>query len=138
MKQGMRGKQIGLIVLALLILGMLFGLLNLQESLRGSVYTGGVTLTFPYTQATSASPEQSAFEACAALVKPYLKAPATAQFPGYEKRFVSQRGTGQYQINAYVDARNALGMIVRVDYWCEAKCVEGGKCVIDEWSLADR
>jgi hypothetical protein len=125
-------------MLALVIGLLLFGLLTLQEGMRGSAISGSITLTYPYTLAASMSPEQSAFAACAALVQPFLKAPSSAQYPAFERRFVANRGTGQYQVNAYVDTRNSLGIVMRVDYWCEAKCGEDGRCVIDEWSLADR
>lgn len=54
-----------------------------------------------------------------------LKSPATAVFPEYLSNdyiknscWVSGSDTTEYTINAYVDAQNGFGSLIRMDYYC--------------------
>jgi len=54
---------------------------------------------------------------CREAVRPKLKAPSTAQFPGGEK--VESSGT-TYRVFGQVDAQNSFGAMLRTDYRCVA------------------
>jgi hypothetical protein len=49
-------------------------------------------------------------------VKKYLKAPATAQFPEYDKSFVKKINDTSFEVNAYVDSQNGFGALLRSTY----------------------
>jgi uncharacterized protein involved in type VI secretion and phage assembly len=62
--------------------------------------------------------KQHAFTASKSLVRDRLKSPSTADFPWYDKSFVTHRGKGLFEVNAYVDAQNSFGATLRNRYTC--------------------
>lgn len=58
-------------------------------------------------------------------ISSYLKAPATAKFPYYDKSFVKikkkdeKTGIIIFTINSYVDAENSFGALLRNHYKCD-------------------
>lgn len=67
----------------------------------------------------------SAFYMSQQFTTKQLKAPATAKYPAYSEAQVLDLGDGQYRISAYVDAQNAFGAMIRTQYLCTVKHVEG-------------
>lgn len=61
-----------------------------------------------------------------------LIAPSTAKFPPYSQNRVADLGGGEYVISSYVDAQNSFGAMIRTQYLCTVKHVEG-----DRWQLLE-
>ena len=57
-----------------------------------------------------------AYRTTQGFVKQHLKAPATAQFPNYDKNFVQVIGKDSVQVNSYVDSQNGFGVMLRSTY----------------------
>ena len=57
-----------------------------------------------------------AFVTAKSYVGQYLKAPATAQFPDYDKNFVQIIGKDSVQVSSYVDSQNGFGAMLRSYY----------------------
>jgi hypothetical protein len=72
----------------------------------------------------------SAFVMSQEFVKRALKSPSTADFPWFDRSFVSKLGEGRYHVSAYVDAKNAFGAELRSRYTCVVTTDDG-----DSWSL---
>jgi len=66
------------------------------------------------------------------FVENNLKSPSTADFPSYNdpKVSVAILGDKEYRVNAYVDAQNAFGAMIRTTYHCVVKYKYG-----DTWEL---
>ena len=65
--------------------------------------------------------EISAFVMSEEFVKNRLKAPATADFPWYDRSFVSDLGGGRFKVSANVDSKNSFGAKIRTHYTCVLK-----------------
>lgn len=71
-----------------------------------------------------------ALRACQTTVREKLKAPATARFdadkpPSVESNAGSSAEPGSMVVNGTVDAENGFGALVRNEYFCIVKLVEG-------------
>lgn len=50
------------------------------------------------------------------IVEDYLKAPATAKYPGSDGYTVTQISDHEYKVAAYVDSENSFGAMIRSKY----------------------
>ena len=66
-----------------------------------------------------ASTEIEAFVFSQTFVKRKLKTPSTAKFPSYREATVSSTGSDAWRVEAWVDAQNMFGAMVRNPYTCE-------------------
>lgn len=73
--------------------------------------------------------EVQAYAACKIFVTERLKAPATAQFPEFEDVSWSpvQARDGRYKIQAWVDAQNSFGALLREKFTCFADKLDDGR-----------
>lgn len=58
------------------------------------------------------------------FMKQKLKAPSTAEFPGYSDEYVTNLGGDEFKVNSYVDAENAFGAKIRVHFTMTLKWTE--------------
>lgn len=74
---------------------------------------------------------------CTNLVTDRLTDPASADFPFFDKRYFS-RGEQRYIVKSYVDAKNAFGGQVRLNWHCDIQ-YRGAGDTADErsWTLHD-
>lgn len=64
-----------------------------------------------------------------------LKAPSTAKYPRYDENFVKDLGDGRYTVDAYVDAENSFGAMIRTNYTCTLKYAGDDKWTLEEIHL---
>jgi hypothetical protein len=69
---------------------------------------------------------------CERHVRRRLKSPSTADFPWGTSDRVQYSGDGRYRMRSYVDAENAFGATVRLDFDCIVKTEDG-----ESWRLID-
>lgn len=74
----------------------------------------------PEPTAPSVGSEAAAWTACERFVTERLKAPASAEFSGFDTE-IDDLGDGHYIVSGYVDAENSLGATVRSNYVCEVE-----------------
>jgi len=55
------------------------------------------------------------------IVKQNLKAPATADFPFYDKNQIQHLGDCVYQVRSYVDSQNSFGAKIRSNFYVRLK-----------------
>jgi ribosomal protein S27AE len=60
-----------------------------------------------------------AWVSCQEFVEKRLKAPSSADFPFFDKNFVTDLGGGAFHVQAYVDAQNSFGAKLRSDFTCD-------------------
>ena len=77
-----------------------------------------------------------AWVAALSAVKRDLKAPRSADFPAYSRKFVTDLGNGQYRVRAYVDADNSFGATKRTEFACTVRS-ESGDWTIESLVLAE-
>lgn len=65
---------------------------------------------------SSGSEAAEAYTCAKQAIKDYLSCPSTATFPMYSSDFVSESEEGAFIVNAYVDAQNLAGAVVRSDF----------------------
>lgn len=68
---------------------------------------------------------------CRHFVEQSLKAPKTADFPGYSADSVTHSGN-IFTVRSYVDAENSFGAMIRTKYICEVTYIGN-----DKWQLTD-
>lgn len=71
------------------------------------------------------SPDR-AYAVCRQFVEKRLRAPRTAEFPSFYERdavSVTSYEGGEYRVQAYVDAQNGFGAMIRTHFTCEVKHV---------------
>ena len=102
---------------------------------RGCIYekekpkTAGQSIANTYDK-----PElQEAWIISKQFVKTILKAPASAEFP-YDNAGGSIE-QNRYNINAYVDAQNSFGALLRSNYYCKMDYKGGNWADINNWDL---
>lgn len=71
-----------------------------------------------------------AYRACERAVETSLKAPSTAEFPGFSAADITVTGD-LYSVSAYVDAENSFGANVRTPFTCTLRSTG------DNWELVD-
>lgn len=87
-----------------------------------------------YTAESTEKPKlQEAWIISQTYVKVVLKAPATAEFP-YDNAGGSIE-ENRYNINAYVDAQNSFGALLRSNYYCKMDYKGGNWSDINNWDL---
>lgn len=59
------------------------------------------------------TPEREAYTLACEHLRAKLKAPATAVFPPYDRKFVTQPEEHKLLVVAYVDAQNSYGALIR-------------------------
>jgi hypothetical protein len=69
------------------------------------------------------------------FIKPYLKAPSTAEFPREGLKCYSKGDT--YTVVAYVDAQNSFGAMLRQIYTCQMMYKGGGWTDPANWNLIE-
>ena len=88
-------------------------------------------LATPTSRRTSSEGnEYMAWAMCQQFVETRLAAPSTAKFPSYTGKFTSSLGGGRFRFNAYVDAQNVFGAMVRNNFVCTIESLGGG-----DWQL---
>jgi len=55
---------------------------------------------------------------CQQFVEDRLTAPATADYPAGYSQYTTSLGAGRFRVDAYVDAENSFGALVRTDFTC--------------------
>jgi len=55
---------------------------------------------------------------CQQFLEDRLTAPATAEYPSGYSQYTSSLGGGRFRVDAYVDAENGFGALVRTDFVC--------------------
>jgi len=70
-----------------------------------------------------------AYAAAQEFVKKSLKAPSTASFPTTNEATVTDLGNGQWRVQAWVDAQNSFGAMLRSNFECTIKFSD------DDWYL---
>lgn len=70
-------------------------------------------------QARKREQRQRAYECHLSTVTSNLLAPSTAEFPYYEEVPIIWLDSSLYHIRGYVDAQNAFGAMIRINYDCE-------------------
>lgn len=76
--------------------------------------------------------ELGAVTACEGFMKQRLKAPATAKYSGWLDSSTTPAVDGSTIVNAYVDAQNSFGALIRTRYLCRVSPDSGGN-----WRLLD-
>jgi hypothetical protein len=71
------------------------------------------------------------FNVCESFTTDALKAPATAKFPEFNIRMLTEVDDGTYTVKSYVDAQNSFGALIRTDFVCHVKPVA------ESWVLLD-
>jgi len=77
----------------------------------------------------------SAFVMSKEFVKEQLRAPSTADFPWYEKSFVTDLGGGRFRVSAYVDAQNSFGAKLRSNYTCVLGSTDGDTWIVESINI---
>jgi hypothetical protein len=77
----------------------------------------------------SSAKKRAAYAACQQFVTQKLKAPATAHFPSFEERFVTD-GAGVFSVYSHVDSQNSFGAQIRTTYRCDVSTDNG-----EHWNL---
>ena len=67
-----------------------------------------------------------AYVFCENVVEDRLRAPATAQFAGYNEEDVAHISEGVWRVESYVDAQNGFGAMLRSDWSCEVLSLGDG------------
>ena len=84
-----------------------------------NVIAWGILILIIYLAINSASSEkdysQEAYTAAKFYVNKQLKAPATADYPMYDKNFITHHNDS-YTVSSYVDAENSFGVKGRLYY----------------------
>lgn len=60
----------------------------------------------------------SAWVACQQFVEERLKAPSTVEYPSPYTEYTRSVGGGTFEVDAYVDAENSFGAMIRTDFLC--------------------
>lgn len=74
--------------------------------------------------------DSEAWVKCKEFVVARLNAPSTADFPFPSSQYLTTLGEGKYRVRAYVDAENAFGGTVRMNYDCTTQWQPD-----DRWTL---
>lgn len=138
-----KGLKSGLKVLAVVLgifwaLGMVLVVFDTESAPKASN-----TDTAP--EATNAEPEPEpehdavgAWVVCENFVEDRLRAPATADFPCCYSDFVTHEGGGVYRAEAYVDAENAFGAMLRSDFTCTVEHRSSGRWRLRDLEITER
>jgi len=75
-------------------------------------------------QPSIAGSEIAAYLACEDFTRQVLRSPSTAEFPGRREATITTRGQ-EWVVRAYVDAENAFGAMVRNEWRCTTRKIDG-------------
>lgn len=78
--------------------------------------------------------ERGLVRLCRTAVTAYLRAPASARWPGHE---IVSHDERTWTVTGYVDAQNGFGALLRMEWECEGERTGGEWHVIDV-EVADR
>lgn len=79
----------------------------------------------------SGGDEAGAIVYCHQFVERELRSPSSADFPSFTDHKVVATGDMQWRVSAWVDAENAFGAVLRVDWSCEISYNESA----ETWTL---
>lgn len=98
--------QVGFIVGALVLLGYCFN--------------GGTDDSSPPVDRGTAG---GAWLICQQFIEDELRAPATAEYPSIDDRYITEVSGSDdvFEVNAYVDAENGFGALIRNDFVCRVR-----------------
>jgi hypothetical protein len=99
----------------IVLVAVIAALFAVMVALRGSFNGAGSTAT----PATQGGNPYTVWRICQERVAAELKAPSTADFPGYDERSISHSGVDWF-VTSYVDAQNSFGAKLRTHYTCTA------------------
>ena len=104
-----KGKNIVVIITAILIVGVIIGFVSCCNSCGTSSTS---------TTESEQSKQIEAFVRSQSVVKKQLKSPSTAKFPYFTSDGVSvtKLSIDKYRVNSYVDSENSFGAMIRVTY----------------------
>jgi hypothetical protein len=71
-----------------------------------------------------------AWVVCQQFLEDQLKAPATAEYPSGYSQYTTSLGGGKFRVDAYVDAQNSFGALIRTDFTCSVSYTGN-----DNWHL---
>lgn len=71
------------------------------------------------------------FNICQSFTTDALNAPATAKFPEFNIRMLTEADDGSYTVKSYVDAQNGFGALIRSDFVCRVKPVAATWVLLD-------
>ncbi len=96
--------------------------LALMIGLIGIAIVVAITPSAPKTRAVSQEsdtvPRRLAYIMARDFVKPHLKAPSTAKWPGFTEsvRHTRPLGNDRYRVSSWVDSQNSFGAMLRMRY----------------------
>ena len=105
-------------------------LLSLFLLACGVVRLLAIPTTTPSRRTFSEGNEYMAWAMCQQFVETRLATPSTAKFQSYTGEFTSSLGGGRFRFNAYLDAQNVFGAVVRNNFVCTIESLGGG-----DWQL---
>lgn len=73
-----------------------------------------------------------AYQMCKEFVSDRLKAPRTADYPAYLDAQIAEYQPGYFAIDAYVDAENSFGAMIRTNFICKVKYAGEGRWKLEE------
>jgi hypothetical protein len=91
----------------------------------------GLGITNVVTTARANKRNQAIFDICQSFTTDGLKAPATAKFPEFNIRMLTEDEDGSYTVKSYVDAQNGFGALIRNDFVCRVKPVAASWVLLD-------
>ncbi len=71
------------------------------------------------------------FNICQSFTTDALKAPATAKFPEFNSRMLTEVDDGSYIVKSYVDAQNGFGALIRSDVVCQVRPAASSWVLLD-------
>lgn len=124
----MKSRRVLLVALLLLALCLLAcGIEDIQVFV---VRLLAIPTTTPSRRTFSEGNEYMAWAMCQQFVETRLATPSTAKFQSYTGEFTSSLGGGRFRFNAYLDAQNVFGAVVRNNFVCTIESLGGG-----DWQL---
>lgn len=106
-KKDKKGSGCGTLIVALIVLGVIAGVCGDG----GDSSSGGGSR--PDT-----GEAVGAWVVCQQFVEDRLQAPATAEYPSGYSNYTTALGGGRFRVDAYVDAENGFGALIRTDFSC--------------------
>ena len=83
----------------------------------------------PSSGSTASSSVHSDIDVCVEtqfLLKTFLKAPSTAEFPSCSNFVINKLSEEKFKVNSYVDSQNSFGAMIRSDWSITYHYLEGG------------
>lgn len=99
---------------ALLVTGLIVVVIALSICSNSGSGGGGSPRTSPPDQGEAVG----AWVVCQQFLEDRLVAPSTAEYPSGYSDYTRSLGGGRFRVDAYVDAQNSFGAMIRTDFSC--------------------